>query len=481
MEIPYTVKARPDTGLWNAKIGIWLFLASEVMLFGGLFSSYIFLRIAPEGPWPVQVLTVGWGFLNTLVLIFSSVTVLQAWVALKMRKYNHFRVWMVLTILCACGFMAIKSVEYYDKFHHYGILLQDGSNLEGHFPKGKEYKIKFSDVKTVTLAVRPNDKGLFGLSIFHNGSDADFLSYIVEGKPEFKTPDGTILTLDKITLKELLHKELGKKDKDGKPAPESYIKLEATNPLRFVIPPSKLFDNAYNASKATFRDSTVIEGKLESDQMHLECDRVDLRRLFDAEEKSDEKALASVQNADVWRILGEEWKTKFNAHHDKVLKEFKDKNGEKRNPMTSSDYVRHVYAMKLDAHGSEHSSVVPAATNNGGHKAQEHAPKDDHAEHATAAGGHGHPEVTIEKKDVKFYSNFTPKYGNYFAIYFTLTGLHGLHVIAGALVLTYFLLFGKKLYDKDPEHMANRVEVGGLFWHFVDLVWIFLFPLLYLL
>ena len=37
MEIPYTVSTRPDTGLWNAKIGIWLFLASEVMLFGGLF------------------------------------------------------------------------------------------------------------------------------------------------------------------------------------------------------------------------------------------------------------------------------------------------------------------------------------------------------------------------------------------------------------------------------------------------------------
>ena len=42
MEIPYTVSARRDTGLWNAKVGIWLFLASEVMLFGGLFSAYIF-------------------------------------------------------------------------------------------------------------------------------------------------------------------------------------------------------------------------------------------------------------------------------------------------------------------------------------------------------------------------------------------------------------------------------------------------------
>ena len=43
MKIPYNEEIRPDTGLYNAKLGIWLFLASEVMLFGGLFSAYILL------------------------------------------------------------------------------------------------------------------------------------------------------------------------------------------------------------------------------------------------------------------------------------------------------------------------------------------------------------------------------------------------------------------------------------------------------
>jgi cytochrome c oxidase subunit III len=53
MEIPYTVTPRRDTGLYSAKLGIWLFLASEVMLFGALFSSYIVLRVnALEGNWP---------------------------------------------------------------------------------------------------------------------------------------------------------------------------------------------------------------------------------------------------------------------------------------------------------------------------------------------------------------------------------------------------------------------------------------------
>ena len=51
MEIPYTVEVRPDTGLSNGKLGVWLFLASEVMLFAALFSSYILLRVGST-EWP---------------------------------------------------------------------------------------------------------------------------------------------------------------------------------------------------------------------------------------------------------------------------------------------------------------------------------------------------------------------------------------------------------------------------------------------
>ena len=51
MEIPYTVEVRPDTGLSNGKFGVWLFLASEVMLFAALFSSYILLRVG-SAEWP---------------------------------------------------------------------------------------------------------------------------------------------------------------------------------------------------------------------------------------------------------------------------------------------------------------------------------------------------------------------------------------------------------------------------------------------
>ena len=73
MEIPYTVAERPDTGLNNGKIGIWLFLASEVMLFGALFATYIMMRIG-AATWPRgdTILNVPLATLNTVVLITSS-------------------------------------------------------------------------------------------------------------------------------------------------------------------------------------------------------------------------------------------------------------------------------------------------------------------------------------------------------------------------------------------------------------------------
>jgi cytochrome c oxidase subunit 3 len=67
----------------------------------------------------------------------------------------------------------------------------------------------------------------------------------------------------------------------------------------------------------------------------------------------------------------------------------------------------------------------------------------------------------------------------FYWIYFAMTGMHALHMIIGAGLLTYLLIFSiKRRFD--PEY-HSPVEVIGLYWHFVDIVWIFLFPLLYLL
>src|SRR5512142_3371164 len=138
MDIPCTVEARPDAGLYNAKVGIWLFLASEVMLFGALFSSYILLRVgAPDDYWPRGWLNVPIGTVNTLVLISSSITTVMAWASCKLGQFGRFKVYHACTLLLALTFVCIKSYEYHDKFIHYEITLKDGRIADGHLVKSK--------------------------------------------------------------------------------------------------------------------------------------------------------------------------------------------------------------------------------------------------------------------------------------------------------------------------------------------------------
>ena len=126
MEIPYTVAERPDTGLNNGKIAIWLFLATEVMLFGALFATYIMLRVGASD-WHGMthtehdklILNVPMAFTNTLVLIASSVTMVMSWASLARNRFGAFRIYMGVTVLCGMVFLCIKYFEYAAKFEHH--------------------------------------------------------------------------------------------------------------------------------------------------------------------------------------------------------------------------------------------------------------------------------------------------------------------------------------------------------------------------
>lgn len=119
-EIPYTVHPRPDTGLYNGKLGIWLFLASEVMLFGALFSSLVLIRTsAPSWPQGWTILNIPLATLNTFILISSSVTVVLAWANLRLGRLGKAKLFLWLTLACGAGFMVIKAIEYGTKFSHH--------------------------------------------------------------------------------------------------------------------------------------------------------------------------------------------------------------------------------------------------------------------------------------------------------------------------------------------------------------------------
>ncbi len=117
--IRYITKPHPVTGVTNSKLGIWLFLSSEVMLFGGLFSAYVLLRTGAE-VWPrgSTILNVPLATLNTFILIGSSVTMVMAWASLS-ESFAKYRLYMSLTILLGMSFLVVKSFEYAAKFEHH--------------------------------------------------------------------------------------------------------------------------------------------------------------------------------------------------------------------------------------------------------------------------------------------------------------------------------------------------------------------------
>jgi cytochrome c oxidase subunit 3 len=66
----------------------------------------------------------------------------------------------------------------------------------------------------------------------------------------------------------------------------------------------------------------------------------------------------------------------------------------------------------------------------------------------------------------------------FFALYWTMTGIHGFHVFCGMVVIAWLIVRGRKGHFHENHYMP--VDLVGLYWHIVDLIWIFLFPLLYL-
>lgn len=123
----------------SSKLGLWLFLVTEVLLFGGLFVAYIIFRVLyPDAFHEAHVfLDKVMGTTNTVVLITSSFTMAMAVRATKMSNRAQANLCLIITLLCGAAFMVIKGFEYSHKFHE--GLLPGGlfTNTEIHAPAAK--------------------------------------------------------------------------------------------------------------------------------------------------------------------------------------------------------------------------------------------------------------------------------------------------------------------------------------------------------
>lgn len=109
----------PQQQIEAGKLGMWLFLATEILLFGGLFVAYsVFHYLHPELFREAhRFLDVRLGALNTIVLLFSSLTVVLAIHAAQQNKRHWVMINLVITILCAGTFLVVKYFEYSHKIH----------------------------------------------------------------------------------------------------------------------------------------------------------------------------------------------------------------------------------------------------------------------------------------------------------------------------------------------------------------------------
>ncbi len=537
MEIPYIVTPRKDTGLFNAKIAIWLFLASEVMLFGGFFSAYVFLRLGADYPWPERTLPVLPGLINTFVLIGSSVTVVFAWASLKLRQWRKFQLFMGITVACSAIFMVFKAVEYNVKFHHQAVRLKDYTVIEGHLgyekEDGKEVlnhhgkPIEENQILIETTGLtfntvrfhKPWVEELLTQAEHRKSSitlAADVTAVTKEGQaPETLAKAGEALSptllarLQKAHLEARAHngalrtaalRQEWKTAKAANPGKRGWemasdvnidaaalaprllteianVSFKVDPPARFDFKPR---DVRESDAQSRLRDDTVIDGKLLPSPMGFHyVDAIDFRHLaMRAVEKGQDPMLA-VENS--WLIKNNEFakkawewnKSQVAKLEAQLLKDYgiDEKTGKPKREPTAKERYRigwKDFVAMADGVDRDQETI----------RIKEEFMGPDYAGREAK---HTFPHLSLPREQVGFSAKFTPAWNTYYALYFTITGLHGLHVVGGALVLAYYLFFGRKMYESNPEWLANRVEVGGLFWHFVDLVWIFVFPIFYLM
>ena len=400
MEIPYTVKPRPDTGLYNAKLGIWLFLASEVMLFGALFSSYVLLRVGAEpGTWSMGLMDLFVGAGNTMVLIASSMFVVLAWAELKQGNLAGYKKWKWATIACAVLFLCVKwGYEWPSKFKHYDVWLNNATVLHEKFDEGYHEVASHGDAAHGGDVKKQVEK-IYESRFFKERSESSHAAF------DDAWRNGTLALSGHINAYE-----------------EAQIDVRITD-----------WKADAGVSEADADKALAKQGAEDAAGLRLNGGLLREKTDYDTAKRA-EYALGQAGFTVALSVAGYE---RVEAH----------------------PWMWRTKRVNEDIGGKPRVSSIVFGL--------------DHSHHH---------EITLDVGDIKRLSAYEPKHSTFFGIYYTITGLHAAHVFGGILIMLYNMLpIGLGLWHRDREQFINRIETFGLFWHFVDLVWIFLFPILYLM
>lgn len=134
MSAPHTGgRTEPGMGVYNMKLGMWVFLLSEVMFFTSLIGAYIILRFAnPEAfALPGEVLNVPLTAGNTFLLICSSVTMVKAFAAIEHGDQRGLRLWLLATVAIGTTFVGVQVYEYIKLAGHGFVPMAEGYHAAG--------------------------------------------------------------------------------------------------------------------------------------------------------------------------------------------------------------------------------------------------------------------------------------------------------------------------------------------------------------
>lgn len=123
------VHEETSTGLPTPKVAMWMFLASECLLFGGLISTYLLYRGASKvGPYPSEIFDIPYTSVSAFVLLASSLTMVLALAAIRKGEMHRFRIWLLATALLGTVFIGGQIYEF-TSFYHDGLGIN--TNLFG--------------------------------------------------------------------------------------------------------------------------------------------------------------------------------------------------------------------------------------------------------------------------------------------------------------------------------------------------------------
>jgi cytochrome c oxidase subunit III len=475
-----SLQYQPALPLSRGKLCLWLFLSTEIMFFAGLIGTYIVLRFgAPENTWPAphDVHLAEWiGAVNTFVLLMSSVTIVLCLEASKNNQAGLAKAWLLATFVLGSVFLGVKAYEYSQKFSH-GIYPAQPHSLM--YEKADIYYVqavrqslapRYSNLLALQGQLQQEGKALSAdqeerLKLYDN-----LLNNLVKWT-ELKAARSTDNLERQLAMNHLAEaiyplRELGEA---GHAQEHHYVEMlgEEERVLKREIGlVGKRADEVKSERQAKASELAAIQGDLErlqADRDKLQMQLESLQKPSESPEPAPEAALSSP--------LGD---------HLVVLQPGNQPEDPPTEAPANPEIDRLTSEIQaLDEEITPKQEQLTALSSEVGLLDESIAAVD--AEVKTLEGrlgilpllkeaahglNHHYPDLQLPM--------MIPSGNMWASTYFLMTGFHAIHVLVGLIA---FVLILPLTLTANRSHI---IENTGLYWHFVDLVWIFLFPLLYL-